>query len=338
VAASVGAPHTPAAEWDAELGCVARPPVDEEPAPFPELGWRLWRARSELEEWEEDLRTLYVACTRAEDYLILSAALGEKFQPSNAWMLTLTERFDLASGRCLVPGLDPERTPRVAVYDRLRPLPPAPPVPERAETTIELPPPEDRAAWEPVMTTSVTSAEDAGRVEGAEILARRVLAAWDLRERDGWRPLLDALADDPAALGMAGQWLERFAASGLREELAAAGVRHHDVEYGLNPSDQVPGTELLRGRVDCLWQSGEEWRLLFFTPRSATSASAREAHWREWLREAATAAEAIRRQSGSLPREVLLYFWTDGGLLRKDGRRLPVRRVLAERGANGHPN
>src|SRR5947199_199800 len=34
----------PVARWDGRLGCVARPPADEEEPPFPEFGWRLWQA------------------------------------------------------------------------------------------------------------------------------------------------------------------------------------------------------------------------------------------------------------------------------------------------------
>ena len=57
--------------------------------------------QTDLEEWQEDLRTLYVACTRAEDYLILSSSLPEAYQPAGPWMQTLADRFDLETGNCL---------------------------------------------------------------------------------------------------------------------------------------------------------------------------------------------------------------------------------------------
>jgi hypothetical protein len=66
-------------------------------------------------DWREDLRTLYVACTRAEDFLILSAALPAPFTPVTPWLLTLVERFELTSGQCLVADVPAEQTPRVAV-------------------------------------------------------------------------------------------------------------------------------------------------------------------------------------------------------------------------------
>jgi ATP-dependent helicase/nuclease subunit A len=83
VAAEPGSASQPTAAWDPRLGCVVRPPADEEPAPFPEMPWRLRQAMGELEEWAEDLRTLYVACTRPRDYLVLSAALPEAVGPAS---------------------------------------------------------------------------------------------------------------------------------------------------------------------------------------------------------------------------------------------------------------
>src|SRR5262249_52769037 len=62
LAASGGGAGRPVAEWDAGLGCVVRPPTDEEEAlPFPDFAWKLWSARTNLEDYHEDLRTLYVA-------------------------------------------------------------------------------------------------------------------------------------------------------------------------------------------------------------------------------------------------------------------------------------
>jgi ATP-dependent helicase/nuclease subunit A len=115
--AAIGGGHPPVARWDARLGCVVRPPADAETPPFPDYGWGLWKVREDIEDWNESLRTLYVACTRAQDYLILSSALAPSFRPSSPWMLTLAERFDLFSGACLVPDLPPERTPAVRVPD-----------------------------------------------------------------------------------------------------------------------------------------------------------------------------------------------------------------------------
>jgi ATP-dependent helicase/nuclease subunit A len=110
-----------AARWDRELGCLARPP-DEDPPLFTDFGSRLGQAMEEVAEWREDLRILYVACTRAEDLLILSAGLREPFPPdatpmkaANSWMLALGERFGLTTGECLDRTISPDQQPQVAV-------------------------------------------------------------------------------------------------------------------------------------------------------------------------------------------------------------------------------
>ena len=132
IAATGGSQHGPTAAWDSRLGCVARPPSDEDPPPFAPFGWAVRQASEDLEEWEEDIRTLYVACTRAEDYLVLSAALPADYRPTGPWMLTLAGRFDLPSGECrssgpsvrvsegqTMTGAQPREMPRS--------MPPAPP-------------------------------------------------------------------------------------------------------------------------------------------------------------------------------------------------------------------
>jgi ATP-dependent helicase/nuclease subunit A len=110
----------PIAQWDRRFGCVARPPVEEGEAEFTDFGWQLWKAQNDLEEWQEDLRTLYVACTRAEDYLILSSSLPDPYQPAGPWMQTLAERFDMETGRCLAADVKEGHRPLVQAYDRNR--------------------------------------------------------------------------------------------------------------------------------------------------------------------------------------------------------------------------
>jgi ATP-dependent helicase/nuclease subunit A len=120
--AALGGGHNPVALWDGRMGCVVQPPA-EDPLPFPDFGRRLWKAGEAVQEWREDLRTLYVACTRAQDYLILSAALTRDYSPANAWMLQLAERFDVHSGNCLDMSIPADRRPRVRVTDERTPPP-----------------------------------------------------------------------------------------------------------------------------------------------------------------------------------------------------------------------
>jgi ATP-dependent helicase/nuclease subunit A len=138
LAAVGGGAQAPVAVWDLQLGCVARPPA-EDPPPFSDLGWRFWEAAEAVEDWREDLRTLYVACTRAQDYLILSAALPPTFSPQTTWTLALAERFDLRTGRCLDEGIPAKPRPQVRVTDLTSPPPEIPPMPARRERACARP-------------------------------------------------------------------------------------------------------------------------------------------------------------------------------------------------------
>jgi ATP-dependent helicase/nuclease subunit A len=234
VSAAGGGPRNPVAHWDARLGCVTRPPGDE-PPPFSDLAWRLWQAAETVEDWREDLRTLYVACTRAEDYLVLSAALPRDYSPANAWMLKLAERFDLRDGHCLDPDIPPERRPLVRVTDALAPPPEAalvragaapedPALPTLPELSTEA----NAVAPDSILLLPASGAKPSGagfyhfdaedgsdrsawagprqRLEGDDDSAegrrdrtlRAVLERWDMQDPDGWRPLLaEILAAQP---------------------------------------------------------------------------------------------------------------------------------------------
>ncbi|TWT48544.1 UvrD-helicase domain-containing protein [Botrimarina hoheduenensis] len=58
----------------------------------------LYRLREKREEEQEDLRLLYVACTRAADRLLLSACLEDFDAPQGVFLKQIASRFDLASG------------------------------------------------------------------------------------------------------------------------------------------------------------------------------------------------------------------------------------------------
>jgi ATP-dependent helicase/nuclease subunit A len=127
LAAATRSGHWAAAHWDRELGCVVRPPEDFDPPPFPDFGARLGDMYDAIADWAEDLRILYVACTRAEDLLILSAGFMEPLPPTtnpnlplplkgaNTWMMTLAERFNLRSGECIAADVPAEKQPRIRV-------------------------------------------------------------------------------------------------------------------------------------------------------------------------------------------------------------------------------
>lgn len=74
------------------------------------VGWDLFHAAERIEEQNERIRLLYVACTRAADYLILSSSIKDLQKPTSDWMKFLAQRFDLLTGECLA-ALPAEYTP-----------------------------------------------------------------------------------------------------------------------------------------------------------------------------------------------------------------------------------
>lgn len=70
-------------------------------------GFRLRSLVTAEADEAEAIRLLYVAATRAEDYLILSSSVGNLDEPRGIWMELLARRFDLRTGACraeLPPG------------------------------------------------------------------------------------------------------------------------------------------------------------------------------------------------------------------------------------------
>jgi ATP-dependent helicase/nuclease subunit A len=310
----------PAAHWNARLGCVVRPPVDEDPPPFGDFGWRLWRIAEEMEEWHEDLRTLYVACTRAEDYLVLSAALPEKYRPGNAWMITLAEEFNLRDGRHLVETR-PNPGPPIRVIDYRAPLPhmKAPPRIERVsaealdgwEAGIAPIPIRSTATqaltvfqWEELLTRDKRS-----RVDGLDATdGSGQFDTEDGADRAAWVSPRARLASS-----FNGDDMARFASSPMCQTLMAAKVHYCDLEFVTavsmeNSSESEP--RWVRGILDGLWQDdGGDWHLLAFSNASAADC---DGEWERRKPALALAARAVQETMGSWPRTVKLYHLSNG--------------------------
>ncbi len=248
--ATTGGPIVPVARWDARLGCVARPPAEDEPPLFTDFGWRLWKSSEAMADWHEDLRTFYVACTRAEETLILSGAITDPVKPQNAALGLLAERFDLKTGASRGDG-------RILVHV----APPAGDVepPPRREPRPAVPLTADDARRVQPIEVLPDADEREERQSPRERVARAVLSRWDFADADGWQHLLaDALAGEPAARAkdsatVVRRWLERFAASPLRRALATADELHRDVEFIHADA---------RGSLDVLFRVGVRWTLV----------------------------------------------------------------------------
>lgn len=108
-------PREGPALWDDEMGCVASPPGDEDPLPYPKWPRTIWNNIEKMADAQEELRVFYVACTRAMDYLVLSASRNSKSDKSNPAIELLASRFDLETGECKDKTISDEQWPEVAI-------------------------------------------------------------------------------------------------------------------------------------------------------------------------------------------------------------------------------
>ncbi len=87
-----------AVTFDPQLGPLVRLPSDHTQADALS-GFKLHQLLCGDEEAEEQTRLLYVATTRAADYLMLSSSLQGFEKPSGPWLELLAARFDLETGK-----------------------------------------------------------------------------------------------------------------------------------------------------------------------------------------------------------------------------------------------
>lgn len=261
------------ARWHAQLGCLVNPPEEGSTRLFPDLGWKLGRCLDQIANWQEDLRVLYVACTRARDLLILSAGSSDPVPPAhaNAWTLALGERFDLSTGECLDTEIDPTRLPRVRVIQNPPADPPKPLRPQAEDAVRPLP------KWEPLRVPPAlpklvslfaveprvpsTTAGDWDlaaqdrfptprerlhlrhglRMSRRESLFRRVLEQWDFRDPEEWKDLLTRLLDErfepfeaSQEMNVLGELFATLAESPVRTELLQACSLFREIEFRID--------------------------------------------------------------------------------------------------------
>lgn len=109
-----GTPPGKRVRFDAELGPLVR--VRETADGQACLsGYDLWRVVERAEEAAEMNRLLYVATTRAADYLILSSSVDRAGAATSPWTKLLARRFDLTTGKFIGDLPDELPRPRVRV-------------------------------------------------------------------------------------------------------------------------------------------------------------------------------------------------------------------------------
>jgi hypothetical protein len=309
--------RTAMARWDRRLGCLARPP-QEDPPLFTEFPHRLGLAAEAVADWREDLRILYVACTRARDLLVLSAGLADRFPDSvpadrpvpvkapNPWMLALGERFHLTSGACLDGSIPSDRRPnvKVRVVEPVIGLPKSlarrddRPVPDSGRWNIA---PIRPKPWRAVVP--VDELDRDGEPPPAATEFRRGLRQWDLTTTpDGPAPLV------------------RFAATGWPARLRVAEQLLRDAAYLCPwpgpPADHRPA---LRGTIDFLWKEADGWHLLTLDAGEGRQPAVR-------VLEAWVVAE----QYGEAPRSVTVLDLSTGKTTTVGGAVAEVRNVSRE--------
>lgn len=103
--------------YDPELGPLVRAASSNNDRPS--CGLDLYRQLEKQEDAQETVRLLYVATTRAADYLILSACPEVRDQnpvvPAGSWLSLVEERFDLMTGRLVGDLPTGYATPQVRV-------------------------------------------------------------------------------------------------------------------------------------------------------------------------------------------------------------------------------
>jgi hypothetical protein len=299
--------RTAPARWDRTFGCLARPP-QEDPPLFTDFPHRLGLAAEAVADWREDLRVLYVACTRARDLLVLSAGLTERFPDNaptnrpvpvkapNSWMLALGERFHLGSGACLDESISADRRPAVKV----RVLEPVVGLPKGLAPRDDGAAP-DTGGWNiapihPKPWPAVVSVDELdcdGDPPPAAGEFRQALARWDL-----------ATTPDGPDL------LVRFAATEWPARLRAANQLFRDLEYlspwPASPADDRPA---LRGTIDFMWKESDGWHLLALDAGEARQAAVRSLE--AWV---------ITEQFGEPPLSVTTLDLPTGGVTAIDPR------------------
>jgi ATP-dependent helicase/nuclease subunit A len=282
--------------FDPVLGPLVRLPEAENGEPTLS-GYDLWRFVERAEDAAELNRLLYVATTRAADYLILSSGVSELGSASGPWMQLLARRFDLADGRFLgklppgaampevlvtceepPPASQSERDTRVdveAMIDEALHGPTATIAPRPGIGTIV---PGQRARRQysfsrlygtlhlppPTVDEADRLSEQSIDPRGLGTLVHAVLAALDLRQPGNSQELVARyakrhLGEDPAQVAIAVKMIEQFVASPRFASLASAQEDHAEIEFLLRwPLEASAEPEtLIGGYLDRLYRDAQ---------------------------------------------------------------------------------
>ncbi len=237
------------------------------------VGLEMWRLVNSEEDRAERSRLLYVAATRAADYLILSSGVKDLTRPTGPWLELLAKRFDLETGEllaelpeeydrpqvrvtmsepvCVRPKLEhPARPDWQAIVGSISPTAKANGMRlPRSVANVEVDYQARRrfsfsrlsSALEPhpddtVLLEIDDSAKHDARALG--LLVHAVLEQLDFASGEAPEPLVDLLASrfvksDAAEIPLAKEMLSRLSASGILRELAGARALYRELPFSL---------------------------------------------------------------------------------------------------------
>ncbi len=374
--------HT-VARWHRDLGCLVKLPLEfedlppphsndasgtkdsVETQPFSPFADDLGRTIDQLEDWQEDLRILYVACTRAKDLLILCAGLPNSLLindrlPANHWTLTLEERFEVRTGRCLANEIEPGNVPDVRVivaepeknasiiaYSSIsrkspRTWQPIQTPPQRP-VILSLPYLEALARGEVVSRMGEhfdtendsdwsrwrTPRERVGPVSEEELVLWAILEKWNFTEVNGWIPLLDLAIEDETHRKV-DEYLKRvlpgFADSPVRASLAKSADLQRNVEFliDLATIDAQLLPCKIRGIIDFLYRDKEGWHILGIEPGTTL----RDDPWHGRKPGLVVQAWSAFKQLGEWPVKIELFDLAIGKHIREDPKQFPLSEMV----------
>ena len=285
--------QAPSVQLDARLGPLARAPATDERPPAA-CGYDLWQYVEAAEDDAEMSRLLYVATTRAADYLILSSGVSNVGEAKSPWMQLVARHFDLVSGQYIgqLPLDEPEPAVRVTSQRPRRGRSRAPRVKripfdeltnrlQTATVTGAV-----RRAVEPVEAdmsarTQYSFSRLSGRLHskferldaggyddggssdprGLGTLVHAVLAVLDFKQPANVRELVERFAeqllpDQPGDVSEAIEMIKAFVHSERARAIAAAKTSHAEVEFLLAwpPEGSEARRVVLRGYIDRLYE------------------------------------------------------------------------------------
>ncbi|TWT77031.1 ATP-dependent helicase/nuclease subunit A [Posidoniimonas polymericola] len=337
-------PDRSVAAFDADLGPLVKPTNLERGVT---IGLELHKKAQTRAEREELVRLLYVACTRAADLLILSAAVEDIEQPKGEWLKRLAEVFNLQTGAAIdsqtvhaeiVPPTDwkpadaqRQRRPDVPKLVRQALRKPAPPAGHIGPIGVN---PSELKRFSVSRLTGrfhlaadqrlaePAPADDAEPIDprGLGTLVHAVMERIDFAHPTRVRQWCESLAPRRlrrnwrAGAEEAEQLINRFLASDRCRQLASAERVEREVEFVMpwTGGGSLDGPALLQGYIDCLVEvSPGEWQLLDYKTNRVTPGMVPQAAeaYRLQMSVYALAIEATLHKS---PAALTLHFLRPG--------------------------